>query len=391
MDGTRQRIVVIGCGIVGAAAAYFLARHGHCVDALDATLPAAGASGASDGAVSVATKRPGAMMELGQRGLALYRELSARGPLADLFHPRPTLLVGRSEQDAALLAAQGADLAAAGQAVEMLDRGALRLVEPMLGAAATSGLLVHDEGHAVGYEVTARLFAASGARLHRHRPALALATQGDVVTGVVTATGMMPADRVVLAAGLGSADLLGLGPVLIPRKGQIAVTDRLRPSGPALAAHLMSADYIAAKRGGAGTGSAVSLVIDPLVTGQFLIGGTRENEQSRRDTAAQVIAEMLRQAVALVPAVAQCRLLRSFAGVRTATVDGLPLVGRHPTLAGLIIATGFEGDGVCLGPMIGRAVAGLIAGEELPVVFAALSPARFTAARGDRDAELALA
>ncbi|MCA1968238.1 MAG: FAD-binding oxidoreductase, partial [Rhizobium sp.] len=64
--------IVIGSGIVGAATAYFLARRGIAVRLIDASAPAAEATGAADGAVSVASKRPGPMMAAALKGVALY-------------------------------------------------------------------------------------------------------------------------------------------------------------------------------------------------------------------------------------------------------------------------------------------------------------------------------
>jgi len=51
-------VIIIGSGIVGAATAYFLNARGVAVRLLDASAPAAEATGAADGAVSVASKRP---------------------------------------------------------------------------------------------------------------------------------------------------------------------------------------------------------------------------------------------------------------------------------------------------------------------------------------------
>ncbi len=70
-------------------------------------------------------------------------------------------------------------------------------------------------------------------------------------------------------------------------------------------------------------------------------------------------------------------MIRTFSGVRTASVDGLPIVGRHPSIGALAIATGFEGDGICLGPLMGRLAAELVLGRPCSVDIGALSPARF--------------
>jgi glycine/D-amino acid oxidase-like deaminating enzyme len=48
-----------------------------------------------------------------------------------------------------------------------------------------------------------------------------------------------------------------------------------------------------------------------------------------------------------------------------------------PAYDNLIVATGFEGDGICLGPLIGRAVSRLISGEPAGLDLQPFSPARF--------------
>jgi len=65
--------------------------------------------------------------------------------------------------------------------------------------------------------------------------------------------------------------------------------------------------------------------------------------------------------------------------VRIGTRDGLPIVGRHPRLDGLFIGTGFEGDGICLAPLMGDCLARQAFDQALPddVHLDELNPARF--------------
>ena len=91
----------------------------------------------------------------------------------------------------------------------------------------------------------------------------------------------------------------------------------------------------------------------------------------------KTIAAILREALDLYPPLAGRRVLRSFAGVRTASRDGLPIVGLHPHRDGVVIATGFEGDGICLGPFMGACAARLLLGEKPDADLSALTPQRF--------------
>lgn len=369
-------MLIVGAGIIGAAIAYFLQGSGARVTLIEASAPASGASGASDGAVSMASKRPGPMMQLGRASRGLYEQLARDGVLHDIYHRRPTYLIARSEVEADLVERQGEDLAAAGERVLYLSHDELSERVPGIGRHVLAGLKVPDDGHALGYRVVDRLLRSSGATLLRHTPVQALQVRAGRIEGVLTGQGLIRAGQVVVAAGLGSAGLAGLSEILVPRKGQLIVTDRATSGGAALPGPLMSAGYLAAKRKQVLGQSVVSLVIDPLTTGQFLIGSSRETGFTNRQTDALTVATILREALEVYPALAQQRVIRTFAGIRIGTSDGLPIVGPHPSVAGLYLATGMEGDGICLAPAIGTAVADMLRGERSRIDVSVLDPAR---------------
>lgn len=377
-------VVIVGAGIVGISAAFFLSRRGVRVTVLEAASPAAGASGASDGAVSVASKRPGLMMQLGLAGIATYRALASGGVLAGEFRERPTFIIASNAAEAEVLAEHAAALAGAGVTVRLLARAEITGLLPMVSDEVVALARVEGEGHAIGYRVVERLARAGRFTLRRSAP-----VDGFVrdKTGRVTAVstgqgGLVAADAVLVAAGNGSERLLGLSGALIPRKGQLLLTERAAGRLAAPAGPLMSSRYLlskgAAKGGPADAARSFGLVIDPLATGQFLIGGTREDGVTHTDNDLAAVRHILAEAVALMPDLARLRLLRAFSGIRTATVDRLPIVGAVPGAENLFVATGFEGDGICLGPFMGELMHRLICGEPAAVDVNALSPARFT-------------
>lgn len=375
--------IIIGSGIVGAATAYFLTKRGVAVQLLDAGAPAAGATGAADGAVSVASKRPGPMMTAALKGVQLYRDLARQGLFADVFKTRSTYIIAASDEECAVLEAHSEALSSADVKVEMLDQDTLRRKFPVLSPEARLAVEVHDEGHAIGYQIVHRMLTAANIVVHRSAPVrgLLMSADGKTAAGVETDKGPIRGDAVVIAAGTGSAELIGLGNVLTSRKGQLLVTERAPALNAAMPGSIMSGRYLLSKgsqTGGAGKPArGLGLVIDPLQTGQFLIGGTREDHGDQRTNDIEAVSQILLNAVALVPGLASVRLLRSFAGARTAVRDGLPLVGHLPGCENAFVATGFEGDGICLGPVTGKAIAQLVCGEIPDMELGAFNPGRF--------------
>jgi D-hydroxyproline dehydrogenase subunit beta len=383
MDGrSGKSVVVVGAGIVGAASAYFLAQRGFRVRLIEAQAPAAAASGAADGAVSVASKRPGPMMTTALAGIALYRRLEGEGLFSGLFKPRPTVMVAEDESEVESLTGHADALAGEGMALRRIEGEALRRYLPDVSNGVRLAIEVGNEGHAIGYEIVRRLIAASGVAVERDTTVLGLvaSASGRSVAAVATSRGPVEADQFVIAAGGGTADLIGLSGIVRPRKGQLAVTERASALNAALPGALMSCRYLLSKDaivGAAGTAARrFGLVVDPLRTGQFLIGGTREETaDTGNDLAA--IRHMLASAVRLLPPLERLRVIRVFSGVRSATRDGLPIIGRMPGRDNLVVATGFEGDGICLGPLVGQAVGRIVAGEPSDLDLQPFAPGRF--------------
>lgn len=373
-------VLIAGCGIVGAATAFFLARRGIDVTIIDREGPAAAATGAADGAVSVASKRPGPMMVAALSGVALYRSLLAEGVLSDLFKPRSTFIIAASEEECTVLEAHVAALSGEGVSVEAFGRDTLRQRFPALSPSVRMGAEVKGDGHAIGYRIVNRFISTAGVTVRRHVEVRHLVEAGDGrIAGVATDQGEFHADAVVIAAGGGAAGLLDLNGVVKPRKGQLLVTERAPALNASMPGSIMSGRYLLSK--GSQKGAPVSargygLIVDPLTTGQFLIGGTREESDDRQANDLEAVRRILADAIALVPDLARVRLLRAFAGVRTAVIDGLPLVGRWPDHENLFVAAGFEGDGICLGPVIGEAIAGLVCGETPSLDLRPFDPAR---------------
>jgi glycine/D-amino acid oxidase-like deaminating enzyme len=376
-------VIVAGAGIVGASVAYFLAARGIRVDLFDEDVPAAQATGAADGAVSVASKRPGPMMSAASAGISLYRKLAHDGVFANLFKPRSTFIVAVSDAECDVLEAHCAALSGAGVRVTRLSKSTLAGRFSALSSEVKLAAEVHDDGHAIGYQLVHALLKAAGVKVRRREKVERFLSLGDghSVRGVATACGEYLADAVVIASGSGSADLLGLTDTLIPRKGQLLITERAPALNAAMPGALMSGRYLLSK-GSQKTGKpaparGLALVIDPLQTGQFLIGGTREEYGDRRTNDIDAIAKILTDAVVLVPKLANVRLLRCFAGVRTAVIDGMPIVGRVGDFENLFVATGFEGDGICLGPIVGENIAAMICGENPSLDLDPFIPSRF--------------
>ena len=205
---------------------------------------------------------------------------------------------------------------------------------------------------------------------------------------MATTAGGVRADQYLISAGVWSGELgakLGLEIPVVPRRGEIVVTER----GAALARHyLQSAKYIAAKAAPGAGGAADDLptrlghgfVLEVNAQGQCIIGSTRAFAGFDRRTTANGVAMIIQEALKRVPALANVRMLRAFAGLRPYVADGRPIIGRSGVIDNLLVATGTEGDGICLSAITGQLIADLATGRRPAFDIAPLTPDRFAPA-----------
>jgi Glycine/D-amino acid oxidases (deaminating) len=64
------------------------------------------------------------------------------------------------------------------------------------------------------------------------------------------------------------------------------------------------------------------------------------------------------------PVMSKINFIRTFAGLRPSTPDGMPFLGEIPGAPGFFIAAGHEGDGIALSPITGLVMADLITGKK---------------------------
>jgi len=140
-----------------------------------------------------------------------------------------------------------------------------------------------------------------------------------------------------------------------PRRGQIVVTEAY---APLLQRGLLSAKYIAAKYNPAlaETGE-LGLSIEQTKSGGFLLGSTREFVGFDRRTTWSAMRRIAVQTSRILPALRDFRVIRTFAGLRPSSPDGLPILGPVPNVEGLFLAAGHEGDGIALSPITGQIIA----------------------------------
>jgi glycine oxidase len=114
----------------------------------------------------------------------------------------------------------------------------------------------------------------------------------------------------------------------------------------------------------------------PRSDGRLLVGATVEEAGFDKRTDLATIQRLHKSAVALVPKLADARILESWAGLRPGTPDALPILGETQT-PGYYVATGHFRDGILLAPITAEVMAAVIEGRQPDLDLTPFSPARF--------------
>jgi glycine oxidase len=173
-------------------------------------------------------------------------------------------------------------------------------------------------------------------------PVAALEVAEGRVTGVATAAGTTPVAHAVVAAGVWSPQLRGLPRALPvePLRGQMAATAWPAGCPPAILYH--DHGYVLARGGDA------------------LLGSTMERAGYDARVTNEGLAQIFRGAVRLLPALLTSAIARMWAGLRPATPDGRPILGRDPDVEHLWYATGHGRSGILLAALTGEIIADLV-------------------------------
>jgi glycine oxidase len=111
--------------------------------------------------------------------------------------------------------------------------------------------------------------------------------------------------------------------------------------------------------------------------GETLVGATVEEAGFDITVSPDAVAALRASAVALCPELASAQITRSWAGIRPASPDMLPILGADAEWPSLIYACGHSKNGVLLAPATARAIAALCRDETPPADIGPFSVSRF--------------
>lgn len=373
-------VAVVGGGVTGTSVAWQLARRGIDVALFEQEHLAWGASGRNGGQTGVETNYGGGIIHHRLRSLEILRE--AERELGEFEYDqcgRLKLWLGEpGEHPLPDPAHPDAGEHAPGDEILTGDEARARL--PLLSERVIAARWVPTSGRLWPFKLVHRFAEGAtrhGARIYSNATVERLVVADGRVQGVVVDGQTVRAEWVVNAANAWAgplAETAGLDLPVMPWRGQIVVTEPVRPMLPFTMGHFVNkgSNYWQQTR-----------------DGKFVIGGSRvldtvgRNNLHDRSVSPDVLHKTLSMLVAALPALRDVRIVRAWGGTMGFTPDGNPYIGETELRRGLLLACGFNGSGLSWAPVAGEILAQIVASEPLALPLDAIHPDRATGRLAD--------
>jgi len=369
----RTDVIVLGGGIIGAAIAEELARHGQRVVLLERGRIGAEASSAAAGILSAQMDlpTPGPFFELCQAARRMYprwvEHLQRRAGMSVHYHVDGILYLAMTGREEHAMERQLRWQVKQGLRVARWSRQDVRRHEPNVDGRVKRGFHFPTEAqvdNVLLMQALERACRKAGVELHERTTVRRVLVRAKTVQGVETDHGELRAP--VLINCLGSwAALDGKFPVAVPvspARGQMLAFHG--PKGLFRHAVMSERAYVVQRR-----------------DGRLIVGSTVEFAGFDKRLTLQGIHGILCGLRQFSSAVNACPLVEMWAGFRPCAVDQLPIIGKT-AIGGLFLATGHFRHGILLAPITAALLTELILRGRTSFDLTPFAPSRFTPPHG---------
>lgn len=379
MSKRTADVIIIGGGVVGCAAAYYLAKKGVTdVIVLEADKSIGhGGSSRNGGGVRQSGRDvrelPYAMYAVQNMWPTLSEELG----MDVEYYQRGNLRLGKTDAHLKKLNTLASNAQALGLDMHVIDGKEVKEICPYLSDEIIGASWCPTDGHANPLLTTLAYYKRAlqmGVRFFTEAKVQTLKKIKGALRQVILDTGeIFEGEQVIVAAGYESRFLARTVGIDVPmtRYFEEALVTEMQPKMFDIMLGTADADFYGHQ----------------AQHGSFVFGsesGLEEATDMAPDelrTSALTLSAGCRAVMGYIPMLADAKIVRSWGGWLDLCYDGVPVISKVKEVPGLILACGFTGHGFGTAPSVGLMLAQMVLGEETVVDISALRYDRFCSVR----------
>lgn len=352
-------IIIIGSGIIGNSAAYYLAKKGCSVIVLEQSSHIGNGGSSRNGGGVRQSGRDKRELPLAMYAVRnLWPSLSEELGMDIEYYQQGNLRLGKTEAHLHILAGLTERATALGLDVQMIGREEARSINPYLSGEVIGASWCPTDGHANPMLATLAYYRRArqlGVPFITGEEALEIRKiQGRARQVITTAGTVYEGDVIILAAGYDSRRLAATVGIDVPMRRallEVLITE----AQPFMFYQML------------GT-AAADFYGHQTTHGSFVFGGTSGFEDVAREEApltnSLTASCICRGIMNYFPCLEDARIIRTWAGWIDVCVDHVPVISPVPEVPGLLLACAFSGHGFGIAPTVGTLLSQLAIGEQ---------------------------
>ena len=367
-------VIIIGSGVIGCAAAYYLAKKGTSVIVLDKDENIGnGGSARNGGGVRQSGRDPRELPLAMYAVNNLWPTLSEELGVNVEYHKEGNLRLGKTKHHLEILQGLTDRATACGLDVRMIDGAEVRAINPYLSDEVIGASWCATDGHANPLMTTLGYYRAArrlGVQFYTGEEVTELQTIKGKARRVITKKNVFEGEKIIVAAGYESRWILESVGIDIPMSKDLIealVTEAEAPMFPQMLG-TADADFYGHQTD----------------HGSFVFGGASGFETVNKDNGHNMTSSITapcicRGIMKYIPKLADAKIVRTWAGYEDVSADGVPVLGEIREVPGLITACAFTGHGFGISPIVGTLLAEIAREEKTTLDLSAFRYDRFKA------------
>ena len=373
-------VVIIGGGVVGCAAAYYLAKAGNTnVIVLEGTKSIGHGGSSRNGGGVRQSGRDVRELPYAMYGIKhLWPTLSEELGVDVEYTQKGNLRLGKTEANLEKLQTLAKNAQSVGLDVRMVDAKEVKEICPYLSDDIIGASWCPTDGHANPLTTTLGYYKRAlemGVRFYTDAEVTELRKVKGKVRKVILKDGtVFEGETIILAAGYESRYIARTVGVDVPMTQLIdeCLVTEMQPHMFDIMLGTAGADFYGHQ----------------AKHGSFVFGSdcgyeevTDMTDPSKLITNAMTLSASCRAIMGYVPALKDAKIVRSWCGWLDNAFDGVPFISKVDEAEGLILACGFTGHGFGTAPAVGLMLSQMVAGEDTVVDITPLRYDRFKPCR----------